>query len=381
VVAASPSPPPNATIDSPPPESGLRGEPGSGMSAADAQQSIARGGSLKDRIAALQGLQLDQPGLPGRVPKPWKKKEQPAAEPEPEPVAEEKEKQAENLAITEGTEPEPIVDSIGTSNKGVEEADALPAVKKSPETAAAEPLGEGTSVSEQPENPVVEGGRLPQRIAMPAVPRRAGPPRRKPPTPSPAKEKELVTAIDPESSAAAQDTDNADVRKNDLETGEAVASPDQQKGATLTTVSSSAEQDSQPSLDILEERVGPVSGPPHAKLPDVPYSPTSVSVDPNEEKTPAIMTQHPSAHLHDKKEADIERILTEGDAEVGVSSDHVTEPGVLGLDDSTATRVPEAAIVAEESPTTLAAAPTEEPGRQSSEKTIGECFLFFSDLL
>ncbi|GAA5956018.1 hypothetical protein JCM3765_000071 [Sporobolomyces pararoseus] len=45
------------------------------FSAEDAKESIGRGGgSLRDRIKALQGLQIDQPAPPGRAPKPWKKK-------------------------------------------------------------------------------------------------------------------------------------------------------------------------------------------------------------------------------------------------------------------------------------------------------------------
>ncbi|GAA5957430.1 hypothetical protein JCM21900_003303 [Sporobolomyces salmonicolor] len=45
------------------------------FSAEDAKESIGKGGgSLRDRIAALQGLKLDQPAPPGRAPKPWKKK-------------------------------------------------------------------------------------------------------------------------------------------------------------------------------------------------------------------------------------------------------------------------------------------------------------------
>ncbi|GAA5879148.1 hypothetical protein JCM16303_001316 [Sporobolomyces ruberrimus] len=45
------------------------------FSAEDAKESIGRGGgSLRDRIKALQGLQMDQPAPPGRAPKPWKKK-------------------------------------------------------------------------------------------------------------------------------------------------------------------------------------------------------------------------------------------------------------------------------------------------------------------
>ncbi|GAA5974555.1 hypothetical protein JCM11641_002087 [Rhodosporidiobolus odoratus] len=70
----------SSTSHDPPPEKGETGSgSGSGFSAADAQESVARGGgSLKDRIAALQGMKLDQNtgGEPGRAPpvKPWKKK-------------------------------------------------------------------------------------------------------------------------------------------------------------------------------------------------------------------------------------------------------------------------------------------------------------------
>lgn len=75
--AAAP-PPPTATESAPAPSaSAARGEEGGGMSAADAQASIGAGGSLRDRIKALQSVQLAQPGLPGRAPvgpKPWQKK-------------------------------------------------------------------------------------------------------------------------------------------------------------------------------------------------------------------------------------------------------------------------------------------------------------------
>ncbi|GAA6015484.1 hypothetical protein JCM11491_004367 [Sporobolomyces phaffii] len=56
------------------PETDSSGKPKE-FSAEDAKESIGRGGgSLRDRIKALQGLQLDQPAPPGRPPKPWKKK-------------------------------------------------------------------------------------------------------------------------------------------------------------------------------------------------------------------------------------------------------------------------------------------------------------------
>lgn len=49
-----------------------QGQPGkTGFSADDAR---ATSGSLKDRIALLSGLKVDQPAPPGRAPKPWRKK-------------------------------------------------------------------------------------------------------------------------------------------------------------------------------------------------------------------------------------------------------------------------------------------------------------------
>lgn len=56
---------------------GQAGKPG--FSAEDAR---ATSGSLKDRIALLSGLKVDQPAAPGRAPKPWRKKTiDPADEP------------------------------------------------------------------------------------------------------------------------------------------------------------------------------------------------------------------------------------------------------------------------------------------------------------
>ena len=80
--ATSPPPAPSAVISSPPPSSAPSLQPETDstgkpkeFSAEDAKESIGRGGgSLKDRIKALQGLQIDQPAPPGRPPKPWKKK-------------------------------------------------------------------------------------------------------------------------------------------------------------------------------------------------------------------------------------------------------------------------------------------------------------------
>jgi hypothetical protein len=72
--AASPTPALSKPALTPNPPAPISGDSVAGqMSATDAAESIGKGGSLKDRIAALKGLQLETPGAPGRPPKPFKK--------------------------------------------------------------------------------------------------------------------------------------------------------------------------------------------------------------------------------------------------------------------------------------------------------------------
>ena len=78
-----------------------KAEKGGEMSAADAQESIGKGGSLKDRIAALQGgLQsFEQPAAPGRAPKPWKRKVIPVEDPEVDAAASQDARAATESAV------------------------------------------------------------------------------------------------------------------------------------------------------------------------------------------------------------------------------------------------------------------------------------------
>ncbi|GAA6030402.1 hypothetical protein JCM8097_009090 [Rhodosporidiobolus ruineniae] len=190
---ASPPPPAPAPVSSPPPaiaspppmvrsasNTSDQEQQGAGFSAADAQESVARGGgSLKDRIAALQGgkLKMEQPALPGRAPKPWKAKPVVAAEEEEEekPAEEAEEKQGEegDAPAEEGEsqvkdEP-PAVDetneqSPGAEVPGFEPAEATPA-PASPVVPAQEDEEEDkadvTAAAAVEQEPIVKGEEEP----------------------------------------------------------------------------------------------------------------------------------------------------------------------------------------------------------------------------
>jgi hypothetical protein len=261
-------------------------ELGTGMSASDAQQSIAKGGSLKDRIAALQGLQLDQPGLPGRPARPWKKKEL-----SPPEAATDNQKKVEDAETNvERAEPEPTADVSKASSTEATEENAPPKVTggvsdtPTPQSSIGETPDKDSEIHPPPpeqskasEEEVRPQPSVPQRIAMPAVPRRTGPPRRKPPTPSPAKEKTLDAAVSPADAVGSNPTGTTNE-----------TSTEEQPAPAIVTSTSAGDPSQEAVVGTTDEG---------AKLPDVPYSPSSVSIDPSEEETPAIMTQHPSARL------------------------------------------------------------------------------------
>lgn len=167
----------------------------SAMSAEDAKSSIgASGGSLKDRIAALQGLKLDSavaqiPTAPGRAPKIWKRKE---VEPEPEVLLESELPVGKDESVKEETEKDTEI------NKELD-LDPTPTIEeaeRSDTTAILSPT-EPTSTSPiepnltDEEEEAVKKAALVQRMAslggqrvgmaMPALPKRAAPPRRKAP--------------------------------------------------------------------------------------------------------------------------------------------------------------------------------------------------------
>ncbi|KAM0790066.1 hypothetical protein ACM66B_005394 [Microbotryomycetes sp. NB124-2] len=210
------------------------------FSAEDARESIGKGGSLKDRIAALQGMTLDTPVTPGRAPKPWKKKsvdvqeeeqvageeqaqavskEVPAAEVEgqvkderPDEVettaqsesahvpgfepAEEEDETAGIMTSTEERKPEAFVaqpldenDNMnGTAptpcDPNFEEATTATAAAQS--QTSVEPKTEDAGLEDEKDKRAAIAARMAglggQRVgmAMPALPKRAGPPRRKP---------------------------------------------------------------------------------------------------------------------------------------------------------------------------------------------------------
>ncbi|GAA5822472.1 hypothetical protein JCM11251_006350 [Rhodosporidiobolus azoricus] len=118
--APASSPPPSATSPEIQRTVSSESAEGAGFSAADAQDSISRGGgSLKDRIAALSGgfkaEQLQPSAAPGRAPKPWKK---------PQPVEEEEtekqEKDEEGEQETEVKDSRPAEEETTAQSPGAE---------------------------------------------------------------------------------------------------------------------------------------------------------------------------------------------------------------------------------------------------------------------
>ncbi|GAA5869909.1 hypothetical protein JCM8547_008102 [Rhodosporidiobolus lusitaniae] len=131
---AAASPPPAVEKPAPPPmvrstsNVSEEGE-GAGLSAADAQESIGRGGgSLKDRIAALQGLKMDKPEAPGRAPKPWRKKTEEAVPVEEEQTkkGEEKEEETEVKDEKPGQGHGHDLETVSAGVPGFEPAEATP---------------------------------------------------------------------------------------------------------------------------------------------------------------------------------------------------------------------------------------------------------------
>ncbi|KAL8290543.1 hypothetical protein RQP46_002801 [Phenoliferia psychrophenolica] len=221
--SSSSSSPPPVTASSAPAEPIERsGEKGGMMSAEDAKESIGKGGSLKDRIAALQGgLQsFEAPAAPGRAPVPWKRPSVPVIEPEPALEAVE--------GVSTEDAPRPLAPPAATLAESVTTTSPEEPISSPPSALAPLPLSETTSPSaapsdlpsptseeEDPDPEATKRAALAARMAglggqrvgmsMPALPRKAGPPRRRaaaPPSPSvedtpvPVVEKEKE--IDPE---------------------------------------------------------------------------------------------------------------------------------------------------------------------------------------
>ncbi|GAA6004071.1 hypothetical protein JCM10207_002411 [Rhodosporidiobolus poonsookiae] len=144
--ASSPAPPAmarTASSDS----SSAAGE-GAGFSAADAQESIGRGGgSLRERIAALQGgLRMDQPGAPGRAPKPWRRKTEEVAEEEEGGEKEEGEQETQ-VKDDRPTEEETTAQSPGAEVPGFEPAEPEPAPEETAKDAPAEAAEEDSEAA------------------------------------------------------------------------------------------------------------------------------------------------------------------------------------------------------------------------------------------
>ncbi|KAA1088361.1 hypothetical protein PGT21_003689 [Puccinia graminis f. sp. tritici] len=187
-------------------------EPG-GMSAADAEESVKAGGSLKDRIRLLQQQQQQQAMAAEQTPtapKPKREWKRPPAAPadEPNPVVpivpsapQEIPSAAENIsdldseAVPDSTEVDPIDaveedDEVARRRRIAERMAKLggarmgfgfpgPAVPPKPSL----PHHSSEGSSQAPDEPSKEefSALPPERIIMPTIPKRAAPPRRKAP--------------------------------------------------------------------------------------------------------------------------------------------------------------------------------------------------------
>lgn len=180
---ATPSLPPTTSSTSPEKLGKLGDREGGMFSAADAQAAVSKGGgSLKERIAALQGLKLDTPSEPGRAPKVWKKKEveipvSDAVEGDPATADSTVE---ESKTDKEGEEKvKPTLPSLETNSLSTPNSIPLPPSATSPfppsSSSPVPPLSAASdnSISSNQSGPVI----------MPAIPKRAGPPKRRAPVP------------------------------------------------------------------------------------------------------------------------------------------------------------------------------------------------------
>ncbi|SCZ88085.1 BZ3500_MvSof-1268-A1-R1_Chr10-2g02832 [Microbotryum saponariae] len=187
-----------------------------GLSAEDAAEAIGKGGgSLKDRIKALQGIQMSTPAAPGRAPKPRKKTSvDTAAGSELERAADSpalalqysESDEAQRAAVREPKSMEPSevvrapVDAgTGSCANSVADPDAhagprtLPPENEQHEhrVSTKAKLERSSSDVDAPQRPPVAEraagiGDQQLSMAMPALPKRAVPPRRKPPVVKPA---------------------------------------------------------------------------------------------------------------------------------------------------------------------------------------------------
>ncbi|SCV73815.1 BQ2448_6245 [Microbotryum intermedium] len=191
-----------------------------GLSAEDAAESIGKGGgSLKDRIKALQGMQMMTPAAPGCASKPWKKNSTDTATgSEPERTADSA-ALAPRRSVTDDEQSDTAIESMSVESSTINQVpDDVEASGPATSVADSTNLDEDgvgapkvssdviSNVNEQRKHPVatepttedsssdgdaaqkatmaeraasIDGQRL--AMAMPALPKRAAPPRRKPP--------------------------------------------------------------------------------------------------------------------------------------------------------------------------------------------------------
>lgn len=226
-----------------------------GMSAADAEESVRAGGSLKDRIRLLQQQQQaseTSEATPPAAPKPKREWKRPVAPPSADdlpPILGMKPPMPARLPSREsdanepGNEPledpspKPLLSSTTIPDESLvgdpdeEEEDIArrrriaermaklggakmgfgipgPALGSKPPLPPKSTQGNVSEPAEEVTNKIVETALPPDRIAIPAMPKRAGPPRRKPPATKPAEP--AVVKVEPEEIEGSQTEEAAD---------------------------------------------------------------------------------------------------------------------------------------------------------------------------
>ncbi|KAI7933104.1 hypothetical protein MJO28_017820 [Puccinia striiformis f. sp. tritici] len=278
-----PAPPIDAARDTPPSsttatnqDDSARSTEQTGMSAADAEESVKAGGSLKDRIRLLQQQQQQQQqattGEPAStVPKPKREWKRPVAAPsdEPNPLAanlpsaqQEASSPGEKIADPD-SEAVPIATDVDTAVTGDEADEAarrrkiaermaklggakmgfgLPGPGLPPKPSLPQQSSEG-SIQTADEPPVEEFSAVaPERIVMPTIPKRAAPPRRKAPAPSKSPAALETPLVDQPKPPTTPDDQAAPVQEDSL--------PQEKDHGELLPVDDSSALATEPSINV-----------------------------------------------------------------------------------------------------------------------------------
>ncbi|GAA96911.1 uncharacterized protein L969DRAFT_100040 [Mixia osmundae IAM 14324] len=248
----------------------------SNAASVDAGEPQGDRGSLKDRIAALQGLAIPAPGdKPARrqpdVPTP--------ADPTAEALSPDTDAPADRVQT-------PLTPLPPPKGEGVEQAAALPLPPSKQDTL--EPSAE-LAVP-----PNADARPIPTSVVLPAMPKRAAPPRRKVPAPKPSPDPD-ISANDLPATTEASGVDGATLVQP--EAYEAMAAEQVEPVPTQTNESAAEEESDAERRARIASRMAALGGhriglapPPPSKKPMLPADPAA---DPTETESQGMQTDAP----------------------------------------------------------------------------------------